>query len=359
MSGRSREVATLAGFVGALIIGALMLAVQGYDPVAGYRSLLDGSLGGSDAIGDTLKAAIPVLLCGLSAALAFASGPVNLGQPGQFVLGAMAAATVGIHIDLPPLLAVPIVAGAGALTGALWAGVAALGRRRFGMDEFITTLMLNYIAASLTDWMITWKLVIDNTGGSLKTRAIDGGARLGTWAQVPAGAWITLVVVACLGVVMRRSVWGYEWRMSGQAPLFARFGGVDAGSSFTATMLLSGALAGLGGALLLMGSGSGRFLKGYGANFGWDGVMVAVIAANALLGVAVFALFFAVLDTGSITMQIVTDVPSEYVLVLKAAIVLVVVATRTWASGAFTRWLTARRVRRRPVAGSADGPSDA
>ena len=335
----------LVGLALALLIGALLAAVLGYPPLEGYRALLRYSLGSSAKTSTTAANAVPLVLTGLSAAIAFSSGPVNLGQPGQLLMGVLFATVGGLYVHLPAVVEIPLLLGLSVLGGALWAGVAALVKRRFGMDEFIVTLMLNEIGRLFTDWAIASPLQ-DPSAGSVTTKAID---RHGWMPKV--GTWNTSILVGLCAfsvawVVVHRFVEGYEWRMAGQAPLFARLGGVDVDRNVTSVMLFTGGLAGLAGGMLLM-AGPHRFVKGLGGNYGWDGVMIAVVAVNAILGVLLYGLLFSALQTGAIGMEIVADIPAEFIQILQAAIVLVTVAARGVVASTFSAWAAKRTVRRR------------
>ncbi len=342
---RRRDAATAAvGTISALIIGVLVLRLFGYDPIDGARGLWASSLAdGRDRTG-TLRNAVPLLLCGLSASVAFACGAVNLGQPGQFLAGAMAATVGGLWLDLPAGLQVPVLCLLGAAGGAVWAGLAALARRHAGMDEFVVTLMLNFVADYGTQWLIAGPLA-DRARSSPMSRPI------GSTGFLPAVSWlggvnlsvpIAGVAVVVVAVVLGRSTVGYEWRMTGLAPRFARFGGVDTAATTGRVLLASGALAGLGGALLLM-AGPHRFVRGIGASYGWDGVMIAVVAANGLAATVVFALVFSALQTGAIGMNLRADIPTEAAQILQATVVLLTVAVRGLAGGALLRRLARRR----------------
>jgi simple sugar transport system permease protein len=314
------------GIVIALGIGALIMLAQGYNPLASYAALFEFALGSPYALATTLKNAAPLVLTGLSAAIAFASGPVNLGQPGQLLMGALAATVGGLYLDLPPFLMIPTLALLALFGGAAWAGVAALLRRLFDMSEFIVTLMLNIIADYFTIWAITYPLK-DAAAYSPTTPPIAQTAWLpefGDWNSVV--LWM-LVVVAVMWFVLHRTRAGYEWRIGGQNSLFARLGGCRVDRNFVVVMLLTGALAGLAGGLLVMG-GPHRFVKGLGANYAWDGVMIAIVANNSLPGVLFYGLFFSAIQTGALGMELITEVPSEIALVLQGVLVLVIVASR-------------------------------
>ena len=318
---------SLLGLALALVVGLIAAKGFGYAAVDGFRALGRYSFGSMAKTGFTLSNAVPLLLTGLSAAIAFGSGPVNLGQPGQVLMGALFAVVGGLTVSLPTALQIPFLLALSFLGGALWAGVAALFKRRFGMDEFIVTLMLNEIARLFTDWMIGSPLR-DHSAGSVTTKAINPTGFLPSWGSVNFSVFVGLVMLVMCVALMQRLVAGYEWRMTGKAPMFARNGGVDIDANFGRILFFTGGLAGMAGGVLLMSGSSHRFLKGLGGNFGWDGVMIAVVAVNALLAVMFYALIFSGLQTGAIGMEIRADIPQEFIQILQATIVLVTVAAR-------------------------------
>lgn len=309
-----------------LLLGAILMLLQGYNPLTTYGALFDYSLGGLYPLATTLRTAVPLILTGLSASVAFAAGPVNLGQPGQLVMGALAATVVGLYVDLPAGLMVPLLLAAALAGGAAWSGLAALLRLRFGMNEFITTLMLNMIADGFTLWAITYPLR-EVGANSTMTPLIAKGGWLPEIGDFSTSIIVTVLAFGVIWFVYNHWTAGYEWRMTGQNALFARLGGVNIDKNYLTVMLVTGALAGLAGGLVLMG-GPHRFLKGLGANYAWDGVMIAVVANNGLVGTVLYGLFFAALQSGALGMELITAVPSEFILVLQAVIVLVGVAGR-------------------------------
>jgi general nucleoside transport system permease protein len=335
---------SLLGLVVALLVGLLAARAFGYAALDGYRALGRYSFGSWSKTGITLSNAVPLLLTGLSAAIAFGSGPVNLGQPGQVLMGALFATVGGLSISLPSALQIPLLLALSFLGGAFWAGIAAVFKRRFGMDEFIVTLMLNEIARLFTDWVIGSPLR-DKTAGSVTTKAIHSTGFLPKLGVFNVSVLVGSVMLVVSIVVVQHLVVGYEWRMAGKAPLFARLGGVDVDGNFTRVMWFTGGLAGMAGGVLLM-SGSHRFLKGLGGNFGWDGVMIAVVAVNALLAVLLYALVFSALQTGAIGMEIRADIPQEFIQILEAMIVLVTVAARGAVEATLLRIASHRTVSR-------------
>lgn len=333
----------LSGITGiciALLIGAGMMLAQGYDPIATYQALFQFSLFGLSPLATTFKNSVPLVLTGLSASVAFASGVVNLGQPGQLVMGGLLATLGGLYLELPAVLLVPIMILLAMLGGALWAGVAAFLRRAFNMSEFISTLMLNMIADFFTAWAIVGPFA-DRTANSPATLPIDKAGWLPEVGGFNLSVLFMLLAVAGIWFVFNRWKAGYEWRISGQNSLFARLGGCDINKNFVTVMLVTGALAGLAGGLVVM-AGPHRFLKGLGANYAWDGIMIAIVAGNGLIATLLYGLFFSAIQTGALGMELITDVPSEISLVLQAVLVLVIVAGREYLSTTLDR-LAARR----------------
>ncbi|HOC27768.1 MAG TPA: ABC transporter permease [Rectinema sp.] len=335
------------GVVIALAVGALIMLLQGYEPLATYGALAQFSIVGLGPFTTTLKNAVPLVLTGLSAAIAFASGPVNLGQPGQFAFGALAATLAGLYTNLPPFLEIPLLMLCAIAGGALWSGLAALLRQAFDMSEFIVTLMLNMIADFFTAWAIAYPFM-DKKAFSPMTPPIAKSGWMPEIGPLSSSVIVMLVSVAIMWFVFQRWRAGYEWRITGQNSLFARIGGCDVRGNFVAVMLVTGALAGLAGGLVVM-AGPHRFIKGLGANYAWDGIMVAIMANNGLVETLIYGIFVSAIQTGALGMELITNVPSEIAQVLQAVLVLVIVATREYAVLAFDK-LAARRQAREHAA---------
>lgn len=334
-----------AGILAALTLAALLMLAQGYNPLATYQALFQYSLFGLGPLGTTFKNAVPLVLTGLSASVAFASGVVNLGQPGQLLMGALFVTVAGMYLDLPAGLMIPVLVLLAMLGGGLWSGVAALLRRAFGMNEFIVTLMLNMIADFFTAWAIAGPFM-DRSAFSPMTPPINTGGWLPEAGRFNASSLFMLAAVGVVWFVFNRWAAGYEWRMAGQNSLFARLGGCKIEKNFVAVMLVTGALAGLAGGLVVM-AGPHRFLRGLGANYAWDGIMIAIVANNGILGTLLYGLFFSSIQTGALGMELITAVPSEISLVLQAILVLVIVASREFISAMLDRRSARRRASQR------------
>ncbi|HNW84469.1 MAG: ABC transporter permease [Candidatus Cryosericum sp.] len=340
---RKQTLSGILGVLAALMIGGIVLALQGFNPFSTYGALLQYSLLSASGLSAMLSRAVPLVLTGLSASIAFGSGLNNLGQPGQLVIGALAATVVGLFVRLPAVALIPLCIAAAMVGGMLWSGLAAGLRRAFAMDEFIVTLMLNFIADYFTLWAITYPL-FDPAALSPMTRPIRTYAWLSQVGGINASVLYMVAATVLCWLLMSKGVSGYEWRIMGQNRLFARIGGCRVDAHYVRVMLVTGALAGLAGGLMVMG-GPHRFVKGLGANYAWDGVMIAVVANNSIPGTFLYGLLFSMLQQGAIGMELVTAVPSEFIDVLQAIIVLVVVAGRVSLNLMFDRIATRKKLR--------------
>ncbi len=276
----NKKFLTAAGGIAvAFLAGFILLLAQGYPAGESFFSLFSYSLFSAQAFFNTLFKATPLILTGLSAAVAFGSNVVNLGQVGQFLIGAMAVTVAGIYIHLPPVLMVPLLIAVALAAGALWAGIAGILKKRFGMDEFITTLMLNFVAEYLTVYLISDPMRDPDLHSAMSVMINKTG-----WIGSP-GGFPLVFLIAFLVFILTVFYWnttktGYEMKIMGLNDIFSRTGGCENDKNFTKAILISGAMAGLAGALLILGGQQHRFLKGFGANYGWDGVMIAHVFIN-------------------------------------------------------------------------------
>ena len=334
----------VVGVLLAFALGAVVMLAQGYNPLDTYYRLFEYSLA-PGKIAYTLSKSVPLVLTGLSAAVAFASGPVNLGQPGQLLMGALLATIGGLYLNLPPILMIPTLLALAMLGGALWSGVAAVLKYWFNMSEFITTLMLNMIADFFTYWAINYPF-FDKNANHPQTPLIARSGWMPEWGNFNSNILVMLLAFFVIWFIVKRTTAGYEWRLSGQNSLFSRLGGVNVNKNYLVVMLLTGALAGLAGGLVVM-AGPHRFIKDIGANYAWDGVMVAMVANSEIVLTLAYGFFFGVLQTGSVGMELITAVPRELIEVLQAVIVLIVVAGRGYSETFFARLEARRKMRAR------------
>ena len=206
---KRKIIINLVGLLLAFLLGALVMAVQGYNPLETYYRLFEYSLASGSKISYTLTKSVPLILTGLSASVAFASGPVNLGQPGQFLMGALLATIGGLYIDLPPILMIPILLILAMIGGALWSGLAALLKHFFNMSEFITTLMLNMIADYFTFWAISYPFFEKNANYP-QTPFITENGWMPEWGNFSTSVIVMVIVVGIIWFIMNRTTAGYE-----------------------------------------------------------------------------------------------------------------------------------------------------
>lgn len=334
-----------------LAVAGLLVVLTGKDPVAAAGALVKGSVGSPSAIAGTLSLATPLLFSALAFAVAFRGSMFNAGVDGQLLIGAFASAVVGFSFDLPPVIHIPLMLAAGALGGALWALLPAIWRVALGANEVVTTLMMNFIAAALTDYFVLYPFrAAGQSGSAIKTAPIAASAELpGIWEPYSVTIALPIAMVCCVLVWygLRRLVIGYEVRMVGMSPGFARASGIDPGRRRIAVMLLSGALAGLGGAAQV-GGVFHAFVSPFAANIGFNGVLVALLVGNSPIGIPIGAGFVAALQSGAIGMELTTTI-SRYIVGALTAIIIIFVAARR------VPWLEALRARRRSARAARTG----
>jgi ABC-type uncharacterized transport system permease subunit len=283
-------VLTLAAVVVALVIGAVVLAIVGGDPIKAYRHIVEASFGNVGVLSDTLVKATPLILTGLACALAFRMRLWNIGAEGQFLLGAWGgSAVVLFHVfplGTPGVVLIPAMMVAGATAGAVWGLIPGVLRARLGVNEIITTLMLNYVALA---WIQFWVFGPWSEGGFQQTATFPKEAwlpRLTDFGkQVPAFAGLTthlglvfaLVAAGILSVVVSRTRWGYEMRLIGDNARAARYAGIDIARYVIVVFAISGALAGLAG----MSEVSGvvhRLQDRISPGYGFTAIIIAYLA---------------------------------------------------------------------------------
>lgn len=338
------KVTVLLGVLTAILIGMLMLAAQGASPMESYGSILQYSLGTAVGRANTINRFVFLTLAGASAAVALGSGVSNLGQQGQILMGAFAAALTGIYVPAPGIVLVPLMILVGVIAGALYAGIAALAKRYLGMNEFITTLMLNFLANFLVEYLIATPFKDPGTQWPA-TYVITRDGILPVWGKIDSAALIMLVVYAAMVYFFKKSRLGYELRVMGQNSLFAKVGGCETGKNFFVAMLLSGALAGLLGVMLIIGgTQQHRVISGLVGSYPDNGLMLSIVAGNDISGVFVYAILFSILQSGSTGMQLDTGVPSEFTTMLIAITVLSVVAFRAYANTFINKMIARRKI---------------
>jgi general nucleoside transport system permease protein len=314
-------------------VGSIAMLLAHASPIDGFSALFNGALGNPSEIAETLVQTTALLFPALGIALAFRAGLFNIGAEGQLVLGGLAAGILGAVIPLPGIVVIPIALIAGACIGGLWGGLAGFLRARFGANEVIATLMLNVIAALLATYLV---------GGPLK----QPGAGASETPLLPQGAWlpvilpdtrltISFIIAIALAVALRyvftRTVFGYELRAAGAAPEAARRAGIDLSRTALIAMALSGAMAGLGGATIVMGV-LHRFNTGLSPGYGFVAIAVALVGNLDPLFIIIAAFAFGILQSGAIAMQAEAQVPRDVVGIIEGLVIIALAGRRIVAS---------------------------
>ncbi|MFW5941933.1 MAG: ABC transporter permease [Chloroflexota bacterium] len=331
--------APVASVVLALLIGAIILIISDASPLAAYSALFEGSLGSSGALARTLEKATPLVFSGLAVAFAFKAGLFNIGAQGQLLFGAITAAAVGFGIEgLPPLIHAPLALLAGVVAGALFGAIPGALKAYTGAHEVITTIMLNYVAINITDYLANGPLKDPSPGNIVaRTPAVLSSARLPTWGAVPLGFLLALLLALMTWWLLWHTTIGYEIRTVGLNASAANYAGIRVPWTIILTMTISGLMAGLGGAVETQGV-VGRFQPGFNVGLGFDGITIALLGKTHPFGVIPAAILVGAMRAGSSQMQFSAGVAADIIDVILAIILFFV------AADALIRWLLRTRV---------------
>lgn len=307
----------------ALVVGAIIIACLGKNPIQGYAALLQGSLGDMPKIAQTLERACPLIFTGLTAVFAYKCGVFNLGGEGQFIMGGCACACVvlGLGLDGPAAMALGLVAGI--VAGGIWGLLPGILKITRGLNEMITTIMFNYIAMYLMEFV--FKNVFSDQGLP-KTIAIPKGGRLPELLGAHVGVVLAIVLGLAVWYVLFRTSFGFKIRATGLNQVASRVNGFPVRRLVLLSFIISGAIAGLGGSVELLGKAPYRLADGFGSGFGFDGVAIALIAQLNPIAAIVVAILFGVLSTGGTMMQSVIGVPTAIIDITRGLIIIFAVA---------------------------------
>jgi ABC-type uncharacterized transport system permease subunit len=303
------------------------IAIAGADPLSAYAEFLLVPLTSRFSVLEVLVASTPLMLTGTAVALAFRSGYWNIGAEGQLLVGAIMAAALGQITGLLPLLAIPLMIVGGAIGGALWALGPALLRVRFGIDEVVTTLLLNPVALLLVNALLhgPWRDPVSGFPESPRIVEAAEFPQVLDRSRLHLGFLVAIVVVLIVGYVVGRTPAGLRLRAVGLSPHGARFAGIDVGRTLLLTALASGAIAGIAG----VGEVAGiqyRLTSGISPGYGYTGIVVATLGALSMPGVALAALLLGDLAVGASSAGRALGIPSQLGAVVQATLLLVTIA---------------------------------
>lgn len=314
----------------AALVGGLLVAAIGDDPIQVYGILISGSLVGVPNLMVTLQIMTPLLFTGLAVSISFRAGLWNIGVEGQMLVGGFFAGLVGWLLPLPAAVHIPLTLIAAMFGGALWSAIPAFLRVKLNVNELVVCLMLNPVALLLTGYFTIH--VLKASGPTNKLPDVLDTAMLpqfSLFSQVNAGIFLALGCCILFAVINARTVQGFEWKIMGLDPIFAYYGGVDVPRRAISAMLVSGAIAGLGGAEEVMGVYR-AFFDGFSPGYGFDGIAVAMLANFNPLGVIASAGLFGALESGGVVLQMTTNVSKYLVEVLQFTTVLILAAQFSW-----------------------------
>ena len=316
---------SLAAVLLALVISAVILQITGKDALDAYRKMFETGIQGEKLL-EALHRSTPLMLSAVAVAIGFKMSLFNIGVEGQFAFGALFASVIGAELDLPAPLHVAVILLVAMLGGAAWAGVAALLKVRRGVNEVIGTIMLNFVALSVVQWLFD-EYFRDNSVNDLnvKTKLIP---RSGWMPQLVHGRLsamflVALSVVFMYWIVVFKSRFGFRLRASGLNPVAARTAGIASNRMIIIALLLSGGVAGLVAMQIVLGEVH-AYRTGVGSGFGFAGIAVALLGRNHPLGIVAAAFLFGFLDSTSGVLQL-EKVPNSIIDVIQAIIVLTVV----------------------------------
>ena len=316
----------IAALVAALVLTSVVFVAAGADPVQAYQGLLTGAFGSSYAVGLTAMAATPLILTGLAAAIPFSARLWNIGGEGQFYVGAIASVLVALtFVTVPAPLLAALAVGCGILAGAVWGMIAGALRILVDANEVIVTLMLNFIALQIADYVITgpWAQNV-----SPQTRDIPSGVTLATlWSgtSVNLGLVLALVCAILVYVLMRNTALGLSIRATGFNPKAARLAGFSIAWITMAAFGLAGGCAGLAGAIEVVGVHH-ALIPNISSDYGYIGIATALIARLNPLWIIPSAVFFAAITVGGNNLTATSGISTSTSLIIESLFVILLLA---------------------------------
>lgn len=337
----SALIAIVCGF----LVAAVVLAAAGYNPWQAFGALFSGMFARPKYISNVLIKAAPIILTGLSVAFAYKTSLFNIGAEGQYIVSAIVVTILGIRLNLPAPLLIPVLLAAGMLAGGVWGGLVGLLKAKYGIHEVITSIMLNWIAFYLSNYIVNLPAFHQpDSTGTYPIRESGYIMLLPNWKRSPQGMaalsripWlrevmmrtdfnfgilIAILMAVLVGFVLYRTAKGFELRAVGFNRDAAQFAGIDVGRSLLGSMLISGALSGLAGCVAIMGAAPHNIstLAAF-ENNGFNGLSVAFIAGGSPVGCIFAGLLFGGFLYGGQTVQADVGAPSEIINIMMGTIV--------------------------------------
>lgn len=329
-------IAILFGF----LAGAVIMIVSGNNPFTAYGALISGIFGTPYDFGETMQRMTPLIFSGLAVAFAFRTGLLNIGVEGQLIVGWFTSVLVGVSIEAPMILHLPLAILAGALAGALWGFVPGLLKARFQVHEVIVTIMMNYIAMHVVNHFIRNYMIESgqrtgyvNESASLSSEFLTA---ITNYSRLHWGFLVAIIACVIMWFILWKTKKGFELRSVGYNQHASSYAGMSVNRNIILSMSVSGAFSGVGGAMLGLGTYNYANILPSFTNYGFDGIAVALLGASTSIGIFLSAFLFGGLKQGANNMQTQAGVAPELVEIIIALIIFFV------ASSYLIRWIYSR-----------------
>ena len=339
----------LIAALSAALLGAVVLKAVGASAIATYWTILSGPLADKYGITEVLVRAVPLILVGLGIAIAFRSDILNIGAEGQMQIGILSATAVALAFPASPkVLLLPMMLLAGGLGGAVWGGIAGWLRARLNVNEILSTVMLNYIAAQIYTFLLRGPMIdpaeLETGSGTPQSMRLPKAAwlaRLVPETRLHTGLVLALALAVLVYILLWRTTWGYRLRAAGAEAKAARYAGIHVERSLVVAMLLSGGFAGLAGAVEVAGVHH-RAIEAITSGYGFSGIVVALFGGLHPAGIVPAAAFFGLLLVGADMTQRSAGVPANMILVLQGLVILAIVSAQMYLNNAYVQARFAR-----------------
>ncbi len=320
---------TLLSILLALGVGCIIIWAGGYSIPAVFANLWKGAFGNKLALGQTLTKATPIILTSLSFLIAFRCGLFNIGAEGQMYVGAITTAVVASQLHLPVVVHAIVALAAGGLAGAFWGWIPGYLKAKRGVNEFVTTMMLSYVAIGLTQYLVAPRGPLhDPKYMANQTARVDFTAMFERIMKPTQVSWAIVVAVVAAMLVwyyLFRTPSGYELRVVGQSPTAAEYSGIRVKRKIILALSIAGFLAGLAGAGEVLGTHF-RFIDGFSPGYGWDGIAGGLIARAHPVGAIFAALLMGALRAGAMQVQRSGAAPGDIAAVLQGLVIFFIIA---------------------------------
>ena len=309
----------------ALLINAVIIALQGVSPLKAYQVLWKGAFGSKNAVAETLLRATPLALVGLGACAAFRASVFNVGTEGQIFIGGTVAAVIALALpDLPQVLLIPLMCIAGMAAAALLGSISIFLKLKYNANEMINTIMTNYVVIYLVSWLVHGPIQQPGSPLGQTDKFSKNGIlpRLIPRTRLHVGFVVLLILVVITYILLEKTVWGYQIKVTGKNLDASKAAGIRVKRVFYSAMIYSGAMAGLAGVFEASGV-QNRMIENLSSGYGYTGIVVALLGQLNTVGVLFAAVLFGALQVGASSMETMLKIPSSAVSMIQYLIVII------------------------------------